>query len=49
MSNEAYVVVENTGMTFNQWIAAFRKAVPGGIPILTKFLQDQSPHDGHKR
>src|SRR5260370_14241826 len=32
--------ITNTGMTFNQWIAAFRKAVPGGIPILTKFLQD---------
>src|SRR5437868_9440542 len=32
--------ITNTGLTFNQWIAAFRKAVPGGIPILTKFLQD---------
>src|SRR5438045_7393198 len=32
--------ITNTGVTFNQWIAAFRKAVPGGIPILTKFLQD---------
>ena len=32
--------IKNTGMTFNEWIAAFRKAVPGGIPILTKFLQD---------
>lgn len=32
--------MKNTGMTFNQWIGAFRKAVPGGIPILTKFLQD---------
>jgi len=32
--------ISNTGMTFNQWIGAFRKAVPGGIPILTKFLQD---------
>jgi hypothetical protein len=32
--------IKNTGMTFNQWIDAFRKAVPGGIPILTKFLQD---------
>ena len=32
--------IKNTGLTFNQWIAAFRKAVPGGIPILTKFLQD---------
>jgi len=32
--------MKNTGLTFNQWIAAFRKAVPGGIPILTKFLQD---------
>lgn len=32
--------IKNTGLTFDQWIAAFRKAVPGGIPILTKFLQD---------
>jgi hypothetical protein len=32
--------IKSTGMTFDQWIAAFRKAVPGGIPILTKFLQD---------
>ncbi|HET7339434.1 MAG TPA: hypothetical protein VFK22_07795 [Candidatus Dormibacteraeota bacterium] len=32
--------IKNTGLTFNQWIGAFRKAVPGGIPILTKFLQD---------
>ena len=32
--------IKSTGMTLNQWLAAFRKAVPGGIPILTKFLQD---------
>ena len=32
--------IRNTGMTFNQWIGAFRSAIPGGIPILTKFLQD---------
>ena len=32
--------IKNTGLTFNQWIAAFRGAIPGGIPILTKFLQD---------
>lgn len=32
--------IKNTGLTFNQWIAAFRKAVPGGIPILTNFLQN---------
>src|SRR5437773_6686794 len=32
--------IKSTGATFNQWIAAFRAAVPGGIPILTKFLQD---------
>ena len=32
--------IKNTGTTFNQWIAAFRGAIPGGIPILTKFLQD---------
>src|SRR5437773_11029869 len=31
--------IKNTGVTFDQWIAAFRKAVPGGIPILTEFLQ----------
>ena len=34
--------IKNTGLTFDQWIAAFRKAVPGGIPILTKFLQDMA-------
>lgn len=32
--------IKNTGLTFDDWIGAFRKAVPGGIPILTKFLQD---------
>jgi hypothetical protein len=32
--------IKNTGLTFDQWIGAFRRAVPGGIPILTKFLQD---------
>lgn len=32
--------IKHTGITFNQWIAAFRHAVPGGIPILTKFLLD---------
>ena len=32
--------ITSTGATFNQWIAAFRGAVPGGIPLLTKFLQD---------
>lgn len=32
--------IKNTGLTFDQWILAFRRAVPGGIPILTKFLQD---------
>src|SRR2546430_6143579 len=32
--------IRNTGSTFNQWIAAFRQAVPGGISILTQFLQD---------
>src|SRR5262245_39607114 len=30
--------IKNTGITFDQWIAAFRKAVPGGIPLLTQFL-----------
>ncbi len=34
--------IKNTGVTFDQWIAAFRKAVPGGIPILTKFLQNMA-------
>jgi hypothetical protein len=34
--------IKNTGETFNQWITAFRNAVPGGIPILTKFLQDMA-------
>ena len=32
--------IKNTGMTFNSWIGAFRSAIPGGIPILTKFLQN---------
>lgn len=32
--------IKNTGVTFDQWIAAFRKAVPGGIPLLTQFLLD---------
>ncbi|TMG67872.1 MAG: hypothetical protein E6H82_03295 [Chloroflexi bacterium] len=32
--------IKNTGATFNQWIAAFRAGIPGGIPLLTKFLQD---------
>ena len=32
--------ITNTGSTFNQWIAAFKKAVPSDIPVLTKFLQD---------
>jgi hypothetical protein len=30
--------ITNTGMTFDQWIASFRKAIPGGIPLLTQFL-----------
>src|SRR5437660_9633065 len=32
--------IKNTGTTFNHWIAAFRAGIPGGIPLLTKFLQD---------
>jgi len=32
--------IRNTGLTFDQWIASFRKSVPGGIP--TKFLQDMA-------
>jgi hypothetical protein len=34
--------IKNTGLTFNQWIGAFRHSVPGGIPILTKFLLDMA-------
>lgn len=30
--------ITNTGMTFDQWIASFRRSVPGGIPLLTQFL-----------
>ena len=30
--------ITNTGATFNGWIASFRHAVPGGIPLLTQFL-----------
>jgi hypothetical protein len=32
--------ITNTGSTFNNWIASFRHAVPGGIPLLTQFLID---------
>ena len=32
--------IRNTGLTFDQWIASFRKSVPGGIPGLTQFLLD---------
>jgi hypothetical protein len=32
--------ITNTGTTFNNWIASFRHAVPGGIPYLTQFLLD---------
>jgi hypothetical protein len=32
--------IKNTGITFDQWIASFRAAVPGGIPGLTQFLLD---------
>jgi hypothetical protein len=32
--------ITNTGTTFNGWIASFRHAVPGGIPLLTQFLVD---------
>jgi len=32
--------IANTGKTFNDWIDAFRHAIPGGIPYLTQFLQD---------
>jgi hypothetical protein len=32
--------IKNTGLTFDQWIAAFRSSVPGGIPLLTQFLLD---------
>ena len=30
--------ITSTGMTFDQWIASFRHAIPGGIPLLTQFL-----------
>ncbi|HEY1456760.1 MAG TPA: hypothetical protein VGG31_09695 [Candidatus Dormibacteraeota bacterium] len=30
--------ISNTGTTFNGWIASFKHAVPGGIPLLTQFL-----------
>ncbi|HVC75076.1 MAG TPA: hypothetical protein VND96_01015 [Candidatus Micrarchaeaceae archaeon] len=30
--------ITSTGSTFNAWIASFRSAVPGGIPLLTNFL-----------
>jgi hypothetical protein len=30
--------ITNTGTTFNSWIASFRSAVPGGIPLVTDFL-----------
>jgi hypothetical protein len=32
--------ITSTGTTFNNWIASFRHAVPGGIPYLTQFLLD---------
>jgi hypothetical protein len=32
--------ITSTGSTFNGWIASFRHAVPGGIPLLTQFLLD---------
>jgi hypothetical protein len=30
--------ITNTGTTLNGWIASFRSAVPGGIPLVTQFL-----------
>jgi hypothetical protein len=30
----------NTGNTFNNWIASFRHAIPGGIPGLTQFFMN---------
>ncbi|MGA8924232.1 MAG: hypothetical protein WB682_13925, partial [Candidatus Dormiibacterota bacterium] len=30
--------ITSTGTTLNSWIASFRHAVPGGIPLLTQFL-----------
>ena len=32
--------ITSTGKTFNDWIDAFRHAIPGGIPYLTQFLTD---------
>jgi hypothetical protein len=34
--------ITSTGATFNGWIASFRNAVPGGIPLLTQFLLDMA-------
>jgi hypothetical protein len=30
--------ITSTGITLNGWIASFRSAVPGGIPLVTQFL-----------
>ena len=30
--------ITSTGTTLNGWIASFRSAVPGGIPLVTQFL-----------
>jgi len=32
--------ITSTGKTFDDWISAFRNAIPGGIPYLTQFLTD---------
>src|SRR5256886_14502090 len=32
--------IASTGRTFTDWTAAFRHAIPGGIPYLTQFLLD---------
>lgn len=34
--------ITSTGATFNAWIASFRNAVPGGIPLITQFLLDMA-------
>src|SRR5438445_13329392 len=39
--------IKNTGITFNQWMAAFRVGIPGGIPMLSKLLQEMAAASRH--
>ena len=34
--------IRDTGKTFNDWLQSFKGAVPGGIPFISGFLQDQA-------